>query len=721
MRAQKWSYLVVLDGLEVLQHGEEERNYGWIADGELNEFVARAGLTGQSLLVLTSRFPFPEITNEHPHHARAKELPLLEPTEGADLLARCGLGESRENLQAHSAQFGGHPLALRLFAGACIAAPFTDPSEASRTLIHDHSADTLPDPNEPGIAADERQRRKQRRQFYRLLTWFQKKLPKSKRRLLQIVALFREPVATDAIVALAQGLDAMRPDFSDYDAAHIYALLDGLVREHLLQREDVAGSGTARWAAHPIVREVFRTEALKAGDTIAAQFAKIVAGKGEGGRPQTIAELQPILEAIEVLLAAGDFKAAAELYRGRLENGLAFLFLPAPQEGLRCARGFLEPRERRAMLEQALGRRFVAFFLNEAALWGSLLGEMEEVEARYEEGANLCRHEELWVDVSVRLQNIADVQTQRGGLREASNSASEALFYAGVDESKTQSGPIVSKLKRPSHLPPHDVNEERDSRNRRANVFSLMGGLVTASNDFTAANETNRNTHHKNAALSGLRGVEWCRHRQRLGDVIPARQLTEENRAICKRNGWVGDLAHCDLLLGELDLETGDFDAAAERIAEAVGVFRTARQGQDLPDALLAQARLRRSIEDCEEALRLAARSGFALKQCDALNVRAVLRRESRESDKATEDARSALEIAERCGYYWGRHEALRQLRDAAKASGNRADEKLWDEAEQELSKLMQPLIREAFEIEHAHDRKMEKLYGKRKARSRES
>src|SRR6185503_2500505 len=37
---RKWSYLVVLDGLEVLQHGEDDpTHYGWIADGELTEFV----------------------------------------------------------------------------------------------------------------------------------------------------------------------------------------------------------------------------------------------------------------------------------------------------------------------------------------------------------------------------------------------------------------------------------------------------------------------------------------------------------------------------------------------------------------------------------------------------------------------------------------------------------------------------------------------------------
>ena len=162
-------------------------------------------------------------------------------------------------------------------------------------------------------------------------------------------------------------------------------------------------------------------------------------------------------------------------------------------------------------------------------------------------------------------------------------------------------------------------------------------------------------------------------------------------------------------------METRNDSSASLRIGEAVRVFRDARQGADLPDALLSQARLRRSVEDCDEALRIAQRSGFALKQCDALNLRALLRREKDEPALAKEDARKALEIAERCEYYWGRHEALRQLRDAAKALGNRADEKHWDDAEKELAARMQPEIEEALRITREHDAAMEKLYGGKK------
>jgi tetratricopeptide (TPR) repeat protein len=711
--AQRWPFLIVLDGLEVLQADAEDSRYGWINDGELNEFVSRLGGKGQSLLVLTSRFPFPNVIGQFPDHTASLELEMFSQEEGADLLERCGLPEDRQALRAFSEQFGGHPLALRLFAGASMAAPATPPSELSREVMRAEKVSTLPDPDEPGIADDERQRRRHRRQFQKLLEWLQAKLPAPKQALLKLVALFREPAASGTLIALARGLDSMREEFSGLDSAAILSLLSALVGEHLLQREDLPKSDTPRWSAHPIVREVFRAAALTECEAIAQQFAKIVVGKGEGGGPKSVAELRPILEAIEVLLAVGDFEAADQMYRGRLKNGDVFKWIPAPQEGLSCARGFLEPRTRRAALEKALGGGRAAFYLNAVALQGSILGETEGIEGFWVDDIAITHAEDDWLNVSIPLQNIANAQTLRGALRDAVESASEALFYAGVEEGVTTSNATQSRPKRPASVPLHDAEADCNSRATRAHALSLAGELSAASREFAAADTISRKQRYDNAALGSIWSCRWCRHRWCLNDTVAARRLTNANRAKCERNGANADIARCDHLLADLDRGARNLDSATRRIGKAVRVFRDARMGQDLPDALLTQARLGRSVEDCEEALRLAARSGFALMQCDALNLRALLRCEAGEPGKAAEDAHQALEIADRCGYYWGRHEALRQLRDAAKALGNRADENHWNEAEKELSKRMEPLIKEALEIEHAHDREMEKRYGK--------
>jgi hypothetical protein len=713
--AQRWPFLIVLDGLEVLQADAENSRYGWINDIALNEFVSRVGEKGQSLLVLTSRFPFPQVTRQFPERCRSRELAMFSPEEGADLLEKCRLPDDRVARTGFSAQFGGHPLALRLFAGASLTAPATPPAELSREVMRAERSSTLPDPRERGITEEECQRRHQRRQFHKLLEWLQAKLPAPKRRLLQLVALFREPVPTSTLVALATNLDAMKADFHDCDPARIRTLLDALVCQYLLQREDDSGSDIARWAAHPIVRDVFRAEALKAGETLAAQFAEIVAGKGEGEPPKNVAELQPILEAIEVLLAAGDFKAARGLWRKRLDRGHAFQWILAPQEGLRCARGFLEPSERRAAMERALGPGKVAAFLTIVGRFGSLIGELDGVEHAHEESARIQHGQSDWNRVARDFRHIADAQILRGDLKAAVSSASESVYYAGVFEAQTTNRSGQCFPERPSDPPQHEADQEIKSRALRAHAHSLQGALCAASRDFACADAIQRSLWPERHPLCSLRGILWCRHRLRLDEATAARHLTELNWTLLKPLGANHNCARCDLLLGELDLEAGDLESAARRICEAVQVFREGHQVKDLPDALLAQARLRGSIEDCEEALRLAARSGFALMQCDALNVRALLRREAGQPADAAKHAREALEIAERCGYYWGRHEALRQLRDAAKALGNRADEKHWDEAEKALAAKMQPEIEEALRINREHDEEMERLYEKPK------
>jgi tetratricopeptide (TPR) repeat protein len=338
---------------------------------------------------------------------------------------------------------------------------------------------------------------------------------------------------------------------------------------------------------------------------------------------------------------------------------------------------------------------------------------VEGVERIIEEKNEIRHAEKSWDNVANGFRNLSHAQMLRGALWEAAGNAEEALFYDGIEGAHTPWRVARRRLKRPSSVPPHNVGGELISRVYRAQVFSLAGELAAASRDFAAADTIQRERSRGKTALYSVRGLWWCRHRLRLGDdAVAARSLVNANKAVCESNDWNEDVAQCDLLLGELDLAVGDLDSAACRVGLALGVFRRGRLGEHLPDAVLAMARLQGSVEDCEEALRLAARSGLGLMQCDALNLRALICLESGEPGKATEDARNALDVAERCGYYWGRHEALRRLRDAAKAIGNGADEKHWGEAEQELSRRMQPLIKEALEIEHAHDHDMKKLYG---------
>jgi hypothetical protein len=598
----------------------------------------------------------------------------------------------------------------------------------------------MPDPNEPGLSEGAKQTRRQRRQFYKLLSWFQKKLSQPKIRLLQLVALFRDPARTESLASLALGMPVMKADFADCDRTRIAGLLEQLSRQFLLQKETAPGENNIRWTAHPIIHEVFRKAALAAGDSVAREFAEIVAGRVGRKRLTTVAEVIPIVEATEVLAANGDFIAADRLFSSRLDDGGVFQWIPCPRQGLRCVSAFLEPAERRETIGRVLGQRRLGFFLNWLAVFSRSLGDIKGTRQLFEESLRKLSDEKAWASVSISLQNLSEIRALEGDLYKAECAANEAMFFAGARQLDRTWELVLDYEFPPNEAPPKNDKQEIDSRSYRLNALSLTGELRKASREFEIADELSRRRQHRQSQLHVFPGKFWVRHRQRLGEFDAARALAESNREICEQLGWKADCAGYDLVLGELDLVASDFTAAERRLAKALDVFRSAQQGRDLPDALLALARLRRelhlaqkgsrsggarlprsfslsageesALSHCEESLRQAARSGFLLKKCDALNFRALLLRECGDPKEAFSDGCEAHNIALDCRYYWGLHESIRQLRDITKDLNRIPDFHEWEAAERDLTVRMESELATAVRINREHDTKMENLYG---------
>ena len=93
-------------------------DFGRLLDGVLRDALSglcRSG--GQSLAVLTSRFPFADLERFDGAQARMLEVPPLTPAKGADLLAGVGVGWlSPTERQDLSREVDGHALALDAMA-----------------------------------------------------------------------------------------------------------------------------------------------------------------------------------------------------------------------------------------------------------------------------------------------------------------------------------------------------------------------------------------------------------------------------------------------------------------------------------------------------------------------------------------------------------------------------------------------------------------------------
>ena len=131
------------------------------------------------------------------------------------------------------------------------------------------------------------------------------------------MSLFARPVSADAVLAVAR-----HEMFGDRLAGWTPAMVRAAVRDRL--------SGLASWhpdgtiSAHPLVRDTFRPLAINAAATaaeisLAGLPAETVTSRADGLR---------VVEAIELLLDAGQWEAADDLYHTRSDGGGVWQNLP---------------------------------------------------------------------------------------------------------------------------------------------------------------------------------------------------------------------------------------------------------------------------------------------------------------------------------------------------------------------------------------------------------
>lgn len=629
--------VLVLDGLEVVQEGEEEA-HGRFLDGALREFLTRACREDhRSLIVLTSRFTFADLTRFLGIGFQQLELPGLMPDQGAALLDSMRVDGTAEDRRAVSEALQGHPLALRVFADAMP----TDLRDTPRRFLDEIFT---PGTAAPGAPLAEKLRR--------LLGFYQRCLSPTQVRLLSVVALFRTPVAEATVLSLARGLFGDDTDAPLPDDPVLRATLASLQLDGVLTREPMAeGSG---YAAHPVLRDHFRSVLIGSGS--ASRAADLLSRAPSDDRPRTLAAVEPALLAIDLLQAAGDFTAADALVRERLEGGKLLKWIAAPQAKRDVARGFVGDALRQARCADQLGERRLSFYWNDLGLASQLLGDLREAAAAYRVANDIDRQREDWKNVSIGLQNSCTVQIDLGDLCGAMDSAGQALDLATTVR---------------------DDRQVRISAARRGYATALLArgeALRHGLADFARANALQVATKPDGDELYSLRGTQWADIMLRGGrpDVVGRTVARlKANRVICNRNGWDDDIAICNRLLAEAARLQERPVEAASPLAAAEAVFRRGMLVElarlhvtagriDLALGGVDDARAR-----AEEALSIAAPREMRLIQADALVLRGQVSLAQGDRDRAADDGEAALRLALDCSYGWGERDAQRLLAQA--------------------------------------------------------
>jgi hypothetical protein len=613
--------LLVLDGLEVVQEGPAGGEFGRLLDGTLREVLAGAcQQPGPALVLLTSRFPFADLEGFDGTTARMLEVPPFTPAEGAALLAAADGGWLPEDQRQDLVRaVDGHALATGVLAGLLADRPPVADLTALRAEL-DTAART-----------DAR--------VGKVLRFYAGRLTEPDRYLLAAVSLFARPVRAEAVLAVAA-----HEAFGSRLAGWTPVVVQGVVTGRL--------GGLASWhpdgtiSAHPLVRDTFRRLVLDAAGTAAeTSLAGLPAGQ-----VTSRADALRVVEAIELLLDAGQWQPADDLYQSRSGDSAVWKHLPAARLGLRTAAAFVATHARRDACATHLGPRRQGIYLTAAGLYAQNAGDVATAQ---EYMSMAIRHDRETGDMqglSIDLHNLTECLCLLGRVGPARDAAAEAVDSAQAAADRQQIGQAHVSL---------------------GWAAGLAGDTAEAEQQFITADQIALALDPDGDHLYSFWGVRWAEWLARTGRDGPARALTERNAEICRSYSWNASLARCDLMLGRLDLAAGDA-AAGEHLAAAAVCFRDgdyltelASTLADLAEHTLAAGELDAADRHAAEAITIAAPRGLVPAQAAALAARARIRAAQAAAgdpdlvNQGRDAADAALRLATRHQLAWHELDAL--------------------------------------------------------------
>ena len=437
------------------------------------------------LVVLTSRFPFADLEGFDGGRARMLDVPPFTPAEGSALLAAAGGGwladdERRTLVRA----VDGHALATGVLAGVLAARP---PASDLVALRADLAAAARTDAR-----------------VGRVLQFYAERLAEPDRYLLAAVSLFARPVPAAAVLAVA-GHDAFGSRLAGWTSAMVAAV----VRDRL--------GGLASWhpdgtiSAHPLVRETFRPLVMDA-----ARAAADTALAGLPAGPVTSrADALRVVEAIELLLDAGQWQPANDMCRSRTGSYSAFWTLPAARHGQRAVAAFVATPARRAACATHLSPDLLGFYLASTGLFAMNAGDLATAQEYFPIAIRHARDAGDMRNLAINLRNLTECLGQLGHTDPARDSAAEALTCAEAIGSPRQSATRTRSL---DGQPPWSATSQRPSSGSWPPTRSSSSLTVKAH-------------------LYSLRGTQWAEWLARTGRPSAAWALTRRNAKISWSSG----------------------------------------------------------------------------------------------------------------------------------------------------------------------------------------
>jgi len=621
------SFLIILDGLEVIQHELSNRSKGQFVDSDLRYFLTDVCLSSRdSLAILTSRFEIVDL-KQYSLNVENMFLGRLTNEESSSLLSKNFVGGSARDHELINEYLEGHPLALKLFSAGLSRDQQGNPVSYLHGLM-----DKLPNTDTP--LSDK---------IERLLLTYEASLTDVQISILSAVSVLHRPMDEDSLVALSlhQRLGGS-DDLNDLDIlnALVALVLSGLVLKEV-------SKGKNSYSCHPIIRDYFRSKIVNK-----AENGRLI-GNYLVNRPNQIViedadTLEWITSAIEVLSESGSWFDASLLYENKLNKGFLIKQLAKPEFGWRCANALYKcSRSDVESFEFYSGERFSlndtrAFYANAAAQFSYGMGDIDNAVENCKKAMSLYSKAGL-KNKAVTCNLLSNIYLINGMVFDAQKALKEAMEL---------------------------VNKVRLEDKYMLNEFHLTRGLI----HFSSAEVKEAITRYSKVLTSFPKNQKKHTYQKVQSTIFLAEAKSylgeyEEGLSFVRYGvkyamlNEYQDLEIQGLLVeGNILLSCGEFSEAIDQLARAEKAARLARMEYWITKVSLAQARLQAKLGNVESALssteaviNVSSSRGFRLLRIDSLVAKAEILMLSNMDDIEVNVISDLLNLADHesmdCGY----------------------------------------------------------------------
>ncbi|MGB2985263.1 MAG: ATP-binding protein, partial [Phycisphaerae bacterium] len=523
--------LLVLDGLEVLQEttlGQEGRIKNVALYGLLKGILDdnQPDMPASGMVLITTREPLTDLTPDEHRPFTSVNLDQLSITDGAELLInRYGLNIDHDEAEAFVKEVAGHALTLTL----------------TGTLLRESGATsaTLQELRE-FIASEEAQvtdrdvtTRAHRLPGY-VLRHCAGALDDDHRQIMRLLSCCVRPATKrdiEEVFLHAIGDTDEEKSVNDKLLGRKYTQLRNGPIRHLCELRLIEGDEDAGYDMHPLIRRHFYEEETGEGKLTRAQrkavharFFTVLAKRPEKNYPDTMTEMEPLIDAVlHGCRADLADRAFFEVYCtriGRKDIGeitfYLFAALGASETELQLLRAFFPDgdfnAEPRVSVEQ-----HKAYLVSAAGLALMNTGRPSDAIPLFERGAEMRHRQSDWVNRSMAFQNLSGLFERLGRLRDAFEAAKNGL-------TNLEKVPASHRVKTLYTIFSHGW----------AAGAAAQRGEAAAAEHFEKAIDL-----HREDWLLSLPGAWHCTWLARSGDFKRARTAGEKNTAMCAEHGYL--------------------------------------------------------------------------------------------------------------------------------------------------------------------------------------